>query len=208
MKRQFLEEFGLGKEQIDSIMAENGKDIESAKDGVKTLESKVAELESENTALKGQVSDRDKQLETLKASSGDNESLKKQIEDLQKANKDAADAHAAEIKQLKIDAAVETALTGAKAKNHVATKALLADVLANAELGDDGKVKGLEDAIKKLQGADDSKFLFEDSKKQTQVKGAKPGESGNEGGDHGTDTSKMTYSELSAYLAEHPDAEI
>lgn len=208
MKRQFLEDLGLSKEQIDSIMAENGKDIESAKDGVKALEGKVQNLESENTALKGQVSDRDKQLETLKASTGDNEALKKQIEDLQKANKDAADAHAAEIKQLKIDAAVEAALTTAKAKNHVATKALLADVLDKAELAEDGTVKGLADAIKKLQGADDSKFLFEDSKKQTQVKGATPGESGNEGGHGGVDTSKMTYSELAAYLAENPDAQI
>ena len=40
------------------------------------------------------------------------------------------------------------------------------------------------------------------------MKGAKPGESGNEEGDHGVDTSKMTYSEMMAYLAENPDAKI
>ena len=40
------------------------------------------------------------------------------------------------------------------------------------------------------------------------MRGAKPGESGNEDGDHGVDTSKMTYSELAAYMAENPDAKI
>ena len=36
-------------------------------------------------------------------------------------------------------------------------------------------------------------------------KGAKNGESGNDDGAKGVDTSKMTYSELAAYAAEHPD---
>lgn len=31
MKRKFLEDMGLTKEQVDSIMDENGKDIESMK---------------------------------------------------------------------------------------------------------------------------------------------------------------------------------
>ena len=49
-------------------------------------------------------------------------------------------------------------------------------------------------------------FLNQSSKPN--VKDAKPGESGNEDGDHGVDTSKMTYSELAAYMAENPDAKI
>ena len=31
MKRKFLEDIGLSKEQVDNIMAENGKDIEAIK---------------------------------------------------------------------------------------------------------------------------------------------------------------------------------
>ena len=31
MKRKFLEDMGLSKEQVDNIMAENGKDIEAIK---------------------------------------------------------------------------------------------------------------------------------------------------------------------------------
>ena len=31
MKRKFLEDLGLTKEQVDAVMAENGSDIEAAK---------------------------------------------------------------------------------------------------------------------------------------------------------------------------------
>ena len=112
--------------------------------------------------------------------------------------------NAAEIKQLKINSAVDAALTAAKAKNNKAVRALLD--LDKAELADDGTVKGLGDQIKKLVGAEDSKFLFDTQKKQ--FKGAVPGESGVEDPDGKVDTSKMTYEQLAAYMAENPDAKI
>lgn len=164
------------------------------------------EVNNEKKKLELDVRDRDGQLETLKNSTGDVDAMKKQIEDLQKANKDAADAHAAEIKQLKIDAAVDAALTGAKAKNKTAVKALLKD-LDKAELADDGTIKGLAEQIESIQKSDSYLFEAKESKK-TKLKGAAPGESGNEDDDKGVDTSKMTYSELAAYLAENPDAKI
>ena len=160
---------------------------------------------AKNTA-EALVKERDGQLEALKNSTGDVETMKKQIEDLQKANNEAAKAHAAEIKQLKIDNAIESALTGAKAKNNIAVKALLKD-LDKAELADDGTVKGLAEQIQALQKSD--AYLFEAKEtKKTKIKGAEVGESGNEEGDGRVDTSKMTYSELAAYLAENPDAKI
>ena len=132
--------------------------------------------------------------------------MKQQIATLQADNKAKDEAHAAEIKKMKVDAAVEAALTSSGAINAKAVVPFLKD-LDKAELADDGTVKGLAEQIEALTKADDTKFLFT-AKKQTQVKGAKPGESGNEDGDHGVDTSKMTYSELAAYMAEHPDAKI
>lgn len=163
------------------------------------------EVNNEKKKLELDVRDRDGQLETLKNSTGDVEAMKKQIEDLQADNKAKDDAHAAEIKQLKLDQAVDTALNGAKAKNITAVKALLKD-LDKVELDEDGTVKGLDDQIKALQKSD--AYLFDTKDSKPNVKGAKPGESGNDEGDHGVDTSKMTYSELAAYMAEHPDAQI
>lgn len=206
MKRKFLEDMGLEKEQVDKILDENSQDIGKAKGDSEKIQKDLDAANAEVESLKGQISDRDKQLETLKNSTGDVEGMKQEIAKLQADNKAKDDVHAAEIKQLKIDAAIDSALTGAKAKNNTAVKALLKD-LDKAELAEDGTIKGLAEQIEALQKSD--AYLFDTTtKKQTQVKGAKPGESGNEDGDHGVDTSKMTYSELAAYMAEHPDAKI
>ena len=164
------------------------------------------EVNNEKKKLELDVRDRDSQLETLKNSTGDVEAMKKQIETLQADNKAKDEAHAAEIKQLKVDAAIDSALTGANAKNNIAVRALLKD-LDKAELADDGTIKGLAEQIEALQKSDSYLFEAKETKK-TKVKGAEPGESGNDDGDKGVDTSKMSYSELAAYLAENPDAKI
>ena len=162
------------------------------------------EVNNEKKKLENDVKERDTQLETLKNSTGDVEAMKKQIETLQSENKQKDEAHAAEIMQLKIDNAIESALTGAKAKNITAVKALLKN-MEKAELQEDGTIKGLAEQITALQKSD--AYLFE-AKASTKMKGAKPGETGNEDGDNSVDTSKMTYSELAAYMVENPDAKI
>ena len=208
MTRKQLEDLGLTKEQADSVMKINGDDIENAKG---TAATEIKNLQTEVEGLKTQVGDRDKQLETLKASAGDNADLKKQIEDLQTENATAKAAHESELNQLKIDFAVEKALTGAKAKNIKAVKALLE--LGEAKLDKDGNVKGLDEQIEKLRSGDDTKFLFEAQKQQKQqqnFKGFQPGASGEEKPGEGekVDFSKMSYDELTAYMEANPDAQI
>ncbi len=199
MKRKFLEDLGLEKEVIDKILDENSADIGKAK-------GEVDSITSERDKLKTDIADRDKQLEDLKKVDAD--ALQAEIEKLQADNKAKDDAHAAEIKQLKIDVAVSTALTTAKARNEKAVKALLELDPEKIELLDDGTIKGLDDQIKKLTESDDTKFLFDTSTKKTQIKGAKPGETGKEDPDTKVDVSKMTYEELAAYMEANPDAEI
>ena len=128
MKRKFLEDMGLEKEQVDKILDENSQDIGKAKGDSEKIQKDLAAANAEVKSLKGQISDRDKQLETLKNSTGDVEGMKQQIAKLQADNKAKDEEHAAEIKQLKIDAAIDSALTGAKAKNNTAVKALLKDL--------------------------------------------------------------------------------
>lgn len=133
-------------------------------------------VNAEKKALADTVKERDKQLEALKASADDADSLKAQIAALQTDNAAAAKKHDDEIKRLKIDTAVELALSAAKAKNVKAVKALLN--LDKTELGEDGAVKGLAEQIEKLAKAPDSGFLFEEHKPKQSFKGFKPGESG------------------------------
>ena len=208
MTRKQLEDLGLTKEQADSVMKINGDDIENAKG---TAATEIKNLQTEVDGLKTQVGDRDKQLETLKASAGDNADLKKQIEDLQTENATAKANHESELNQLKIDFAVEKALTGAEAKNIKAVKALLE--LDDAKLDKDGNVKGLAEQIEKLTSGDDTKFLFEaqkQTKQQQNFKGFQPGASGGQKPGEGekVDFSKMSYDELTAYMEANPDAQI
>lgn len=208
MTRKQLEDLGLTKEQADSVMKINGDDIENAKG---TAATEIKNLQTEVEGLKTQVGDRDKQLETLKASAGDNADLKKRIEDLQTENATAKATHESELNQLKIDFAVEKALTGAKAKNIKAVKALLE--LDDAKLDKDGNVKGLAEQIEKLTSGDDTKFLFEaqkQTKQQQNFKGFQPGASGGQKPGEGekVDFSKMSYDELTAYMEANPDAQI
>ena len=205
MTRKQLEDLGLTKEQVDSVMKINGDDIENAKG---TAATEIKNLQTEVEGLKTQVSDRDKQLETLKTSAGDNAELKKQIEDLQTENATAKANHESELNQLKINFAVEKALTGAKAKNIKAVKALLE--LEDAKLDKDGNVKGLAEQIEKLTTGDDTKFLFEAQRQQYNFKGFQPGVSGENKPGEGekVDFSKMSYDELTAYMEATPDAQI
>lgn len=206
MKRSELEALGLNKEQVDAVIKINGDDIENAK---KTAESETQNVQKEVDSLKSQVKERDKQLETLKATVGDNEALTKQIADLQAENATAKEAHETEMTRLKVDFAVEKALAGANAKNVKAVKALLD--LEDAKLDKEGNVKGLQEQIDKLTAADDTKFLFEVSEQnqgqgQQKFKGFQPGTPAENKPGAGVDTSKMNYDELCAYLEANPDA--
>ena len=148
MKRKFLEDLGLTKEQVDSIMAENGKDINEAKGDVESIK---AELKT----AKDTIQERDTQLEGLKKSAGDNEELKKQIETLQNENKTTKEKYEADLKELQITNAIKLA---------IADKAQDVDLVAGLFdkskliLGDDGKVTGLEEQLKGIQ--ESKAFLF------------------------------------------------
>lgn len=167
MKRKELEDLGLAKEQIDTIMKINGADIENAKE---VAGADIANLKAENEGLEKQVKERDKQLEDLKKSSGDNEDLKKQIETLQTDNKNAKAEYEKQIKQMQIDNAVQNALKDAGAKNVTAATALLKD-LDKAEFDENGAVKGLKEQIAAIQK--DNDFLFE-GKQETNPSGVTP----------------------------------
>ncbi len=203
MNRKTLEEMGLSKEQVDQIMKENGESIESAKT---SMQSQIDEITKDRDGLKAQIADSAKQLQELSKAAKDNEELTAKITELQEAEKAAAEAHKTEMKELKVNTAVDKALTEAGAKNSKAVRALLD--LTKAELDEDGTVKGLSDQIKALQKAEDSKFLFNTSK--ITIKGAQPGQSqdGTPSGAQGLTPSaiaKMSYKELAAMQESDPE---
>lgn len=143
------------------------------------------------------VKTRDQQLEDLKKSAGDIDALKQQITDLQTQNAADKQAHEAELARVRLDGAVEAALTAAGAKNNTAVKALLADFLKDAKLDDSGAVKGLAAEIDTLAKADATAFLFNaaDGNAQQQFKGMQPGAAGGKTPPAGTGTYEARLAE-------------
>ena len=199
MKRKFLEDMGLTKEQIDGILDENSQDIGTAKTGLTDAQAKLKEAEAEIAALKGQVSERDSQLEALKTSTGDIDSLKQQIVTLQSENKKKDEIHAAEIKKIQRESVDAELLTGAKAKNIKAVLGLLDSLDDSLDIA---AYKAMRtEQIKTLQTAEDSKFLFDTT--PIKFKGAHVGQGFD--GIKGNDLSKMSYEELCSYVEENPE---
>ena len=81
------------------------------------------------------------------------------------------------IAAIRLDNAVNAALSSAGAKNNVAVKALLAEFLKDAKAAEDGTVKGLTEAIQGLASDESTSFLFA-QKAEVQLSGMKPGDPG------------------------------
>ena len=196
MKRKFLEDLGLEKEAIDKIMAENGNDVNAAKADYETIRQQL------DTANK-QVQERDGQLEQLKNATGDVGALKQQIVTLQTENKAAQEKYEADLKDLKLSAAIKMAVG-----NNAYDTDLVAGLFDKTKLilSEDGQVTGLEDQLKTLKK--EKAFLFKEEKTpQQQIKGGKPAEGkGTPPADK--KPSEMTYSEMCKYLETNPGATI
>lgn len=195
MNKEDLIAMGLTEEQAKKVM--------DSLDGNYVTKTRFNEVNEENKTLKKSVSDRDKQLEDLKKSSGDNEELKKQIETLQQENANQKKAHDAEMTQLRLDNAIDAALTAAGAKNIKAVRALIDT--SKVKVGEDGKLTGFDDLLSAVQKSDS--YLFTEKQQKQNFKGFQPGASGKVKPGTKVDMSKMTYEELANYIDQNPDAE-
>lgn len=198
LKKEDLIAKGLSEEQAEAVLEIYNTEI---KEYVPKADYDSANRD--NNALKDIIKDRDKQLTTLKKSVGDNEELKKQIETLQNENKDAAEKHNAEVRSLKIDNAVETALITSRAKTSKAVRALLD--MDKIDIDKAGNVTGIEDQIKALVEGEDTKYLFESA---PTLKGTQLGYGVDDKPKDVNDINDMNYTELCAYIEANPDAKI
>lgn len=138
MKRKFLEDLGLTKEQIDSVMDENGKDIESEKEKLTTI---TAELED----VKIQLKEANSTITNLKKNNADNEALQTKVKEYEDAIKTQKADYEAKVRNLTLDSAIEKALNSAGAK-HI--DLLSAKIDRNKlKIEADGKVTGLDEQI-------------------------------------------------------------
>ena len=176
-------------EEIDSkISAEIGKSFVARSD--------FNEVSTAKKKLEDDIKARDAQLEALSKSQGATDDLKAEITNLQEQNKTDKANYEAEVAKIRMENAVEKALSAAGAKNVTAVKALLAEFLTDAKLADDGTVKGLEAEIKGLAEGESTAFLFEAPKNPQQTfTGMQPGTPGGSTPPAGTDTYETRLAE-------------
>lgn len=124
-------------------------------DGAYVPKSRFNEVNEGKKTLTATVADRDKQLETLKKSTGDLDALKNQIKSLQDANKKAQEEADAKMKELRINDAIKLAIVD-KAQDVDIVSSLFDKT--KLILGDDGKITGLDEQLKELQK--NKAFLF------------------------------------------------
>ena len=154
--KELLKKAGIEEGKLDGVIADISKELPKhfiPKD-------KYNEVAEAKKKLEADIQERDKQLEQLKQAAGNSEELKNQIEELQEANRRAAEEWQAKMAQMQLDFAIEKALTAAKAKNAKAVKALLD--LEKVKL-DGEQLLGLDDQLKTLKETDP--YLFGDSGK-------------------------------------------
>lgn len=168
MTKETLMQMGLTEEQANKVM--------EGLNGSFVTKARFNEVNTELQTAKATIKERNGQLEALNKSTGNVDELKNQIAQLQADNKKKDEDHAAELKALKINAAVDKALQEAHAINPATVKPLLAAFLEKANLADDGTIYGLSDEIGKLTKTEGTSFLFKADTKPTTptVAGASP----------------------------------
>lgn len=194
MNKEDLLKLGLTEEQAEKVLSANTEQLKGF-----IPKARFDEVNNAKKQAEKDLSDRDKQLETLKNSTGDIETLKNTIRQLQDENKASKEQYEANISKIKLENAIDNALGNAKAKNSKAVRALLDMEKIKFE---NDNLSGLDEQLKVLKEAEDSKFLFEEIKES-----AKPSFSGLEPGTSTGETNPgsgapETYSQMMARLGQ------
>ena len=194
MNREDLLKLGLTEEQAEKVLSANTEQLKGF-----IPKARFDEVNNAKKQAEKDLSERDMQLETLKNSTGDIETLKNTIKQLQDENKASKEQYEANISKIKLENAIDNALGNAKAKNSKAVRALLDMEKIKFE---NDNLSGLDEQLKALKEAEDSKFLFEEIKEPTKpsFSGVEPGASTGE--TNPGSGAPETYSQMMARLGQ------
>lgn len=203
MTKKDFTDLGISEELAAKAAEASKKELESY-----VQKSKYDLAVTEKETLEIQIKEHGKQLEELKKAAKGSEELEKKVKELQDNAAASKAKYEKQINDIQLNHAIDTALKEAKAKNAKAVRSLL-DM--NDIVLDDGKVKGLDKQIKKLQEAEDSKFLFEsvadpkDGKPKIggSTNNANSSNIGNGSADNGNGSKSIGQLMAEAYNADH-----
>jgi chromosome segregation ATPase len=151
MKREFLEGLGLEKSVIDQILDENSRDIGREK-------AKTDAAKEDADTLRGQLADRDKDIEALKALDADG--LKQQLDELQTKYNTETKQYKTQLSDRDYADALNRAISAANIKfsSKAAEKAFIADLKTNRLELKDGDLQGFDAYHKAQLEADPTAF--------------------------------------------------
>ena len=158
MKREDLKTNGLTDEQIDFVMAENGKDIEAQKSQMSKKDETIESLRKERDGLKSQVEQRDKDIAAMKTSAGDNETLSKKLDELKEKYEADTAALKKELDDQSVDFALKSLFGEVKFSSALAKKAAIAEFKATNPVLKDGKFQNADEFIKGLRESNPDAF--------------------------------------------------
>lgn len=164
MTQEQFEALGIDKSLAKKAAEVSAKELEGyvTKDSHSETEQKCSQLETT-------VNDYKTQLDTLKATAGDNEALKQQIADLQAQNQKKDTEHQKELNDLKLTNAIKMAISASAQDSDLVAGLVDRNKLI---LGEDGKVTGLDEQVKSLK--ESKPFLFKPEQKAGTKKGFFP----------------------------------
>lgn len=159
MKTEDLKAQGLNDEQIQFVMAENGKDL-------KKIQREKENLTADRDAWKQKAETAE---EALKKFDGiDPESIQKEIDDWKQKAEDAEKEYQQKIYDRDFDDALKTAFGEIKFTSEAAKKAIMEEVKEAGLKLNDGKILGLNDLIGQIKERDASAFVDEEQQKAQQ----------------------------------------
>ncbi len=166
MKQEDFTALGISEELAKKAAEASKKELEGF-----IPKSRFDEVNEAKKTLEEDVKARDKQLEELKKSNEDNETLQGQIKKLQDSNKAEKERYESELKSLKIANAVKLAVNG-----KVHDEDLVAGLIDKEKLviDENGGIIGLEEQVKSLQEKKAFLFKSEDTGSYKPQNGGKP----------------------------------
>lgn len=169
----------LGEALFNQVNEKLGdKKLAIVNDGNWFPKSKFDEVNEAKKQLESDLMNRDQQLTDLKKSVGDNEDLKKQIEQLQTDNKKKDEEYQTKLKDMSVTTAIKLAVA-----SEVHDPDLLLSILdkSKIEIDENGNIKtGLDDQVKSLR--ESKAFLFVQKEVDPKFKGVNPVDSKDKGG--------------------------
>lgn len=159
MKTEELKAQGLTDEQVNFVMAENGKDL-------KKLQKENENLTHDRDTWKEKAETAEA---TLKGFEGvDLDTMQRELSDWKKKAEDAEKNAQAQIYERDFNDALKAELEGVKFSSEAAKRAIMAEIKESGLKLKDGKILGLNDLISQMKEKDASAFIDEEQQKAQQ----------------------------------------